>query len=107
MNKAECPEFDHFDPDKILSWAKAEVIYEDTFTNRKTGITEKNEKYASWTLFWEHGFIGFDAINKKEDEVIAKRASAMFIYLWCKGVSASIADSCASLYARYVELRRL
>ena len=99
MNKAECPDFDYFDFEKILEWGKAKVAYTDTVYHVKTKTTRKlDEKHCHWTLIWHKGFIGFDTINKREDEEKARRASALFIYLWCKGVEASIADKCASLY---------
>ncbi len=101
MNKAECPEFDYFDYEKVLEWSGAKVEWSDTFVNGK-GEVSKLEKFAHWTLFWDRGFIGFDAIKKREDEPKARMASALFIYLFCKGVPASIADNCASLYARHV-----
>ena len=102
LNKADCPEFDYFNYEPILEWAGAEVVWDDTFTNPRTGVKTQDPKRALWTLLWQHGFIGFDMIYKKEDEAKARMAGAMFIYLWCKGVSASIADNCASLYARNV-----
>jgi hypothetical protein len=37
---------------------------------------------AHWTLLWDNGFIGFDCINKREDEKKARMASALFIHLW-------------------------
>lgn len=102
LNKAECPEFDYFNYEPILEWSGAKVKYSDTFVHMKTGEARKNEKEAHWTLLWSYGFIGFDSIRGAEDEAKARMAGAMFIYLWCKGVSASIADNCASLYARNV-----
>lgn len=101
INKAECPEFDHFDYEPILKWAEAEVVWEDTFVDGH-GNKHVRPDRAYWTLFWKPGFIGFDCIRNKEDEPKARMAAALFIYLWCKGVSASIADNCASLYASNV-----
>ncbi len=103
LNKADCPDFDYFDYEPILKWAKAEVVWDDTFVDGH-GKKHKRPSLALWTLFWDNGFIGFDSIQKKtkKDEKKARMAAALFIYLWCKGVSASIADNCAVLYARNV-----
>ena len=90
-NKEECPTFDYSNYEPILEWAKAEVAWDDTFVNGK-GEKFVRPKLAHWTLLWEHGFIGFDTIKAKEDEPKARMASALFIYLWCKGIPASLAD---------------
>jgi len=102
LDKSKCPEFDYFNYEPILKWAGARVVWDDTFVNGKTGKRTKRPEHALWTLLWDNGFIGFDCIREKKDRKKARMAGAMFIYLWCKGVSASIADSCASLYARNV-----
>ena len=102
LNKTECPEFDYFNYEPILEWSGAELKYSDEFYHAKTKTVHKDEKNAHWTLFWSYGFIGFDCICKKKDELKARMAGAMFIYLWCKGVPASVAENCASLYARNV-----
>lgn len=101
LKKEDCPEFDYFDYEPILEWAGAKVVWEDTFVDGH-GNKHVNPKLAHWVLLWRNGFIGFDGIKNKEDEPKARMAAALFIYLWCKGVSASIADNCASLYARHV-----
>jgi hypothetical protein len=106
LNKADCPEFDYFNYEPILKWAGAKVVWDDTFVHAGTGKRTKRPEHALWTLLWQHGFIGFDCISLKKDKKKARMAGAMFIYLWCKGVSASIADNCASLYARNVIMYR-
>ena len=106
LDKSKCPEFDYFNYEPILKWAKARVVWDDTFVNPRTGKKTKRPEMALWTLLWTHGFIGFDAISDKKDRKKARMAGALFIYLWCKGVSASIADSLASLYARNVKQYR-
>jgi hypothetical protein len=100
-----CPDFDYFDYEPILTWAKAVVKYSDTFVGGD-GVSHQLPEFASWTLIWDRGFIGFDSISKKEDEPKARMASAMFIYLYCKGVKADIADNCAALYARHMKITR-
>jgi hypothetical protein len=107
LDKSKCPEFDYFNFEPILKWAGAEVKFSDKFWHAKTGKITKRPEMAHWTLLWQHGFIGFDCISTKKERKKARMAGALFIYLWCKGVSASIADNCASLYARNVVMRRV
>jgi hypothetical protein len=96
----DCPDFDDDTYENILEWAKADVQYADTFVDGR-GNVKKNEKLAHWALHWDHGFIGFDSIQKREDKDIARMAAAMFVYLWTKGVSADLADCMCQLYANW------
>lgn len=105
MDRSDCPDFDDSDFEKILTWAKAEVIYDDVFVNGNGERFVRPDR-GYWTLHWEHGFIGFNTLSK-EDEAVARMAAAMFVYLWCNGIMASIADSLAILYARAVCTNRL
>lgn len=102
---AACPNFDYFDYEFILTWAKAEVKYSDTFVDGK-GESHHCPELAHWTLFWDRGWIGFDGFSKKEDESKARMAAAMFIYLYCKGVKADVADNCAYLYCKHMKITR-
>lgn len=91
-----CPDFDDEEYEEILVWAKAEVVYEDShFFATETSV--KRVFKGFWTLHWEKGFIGFTSLKQKEEEK-ARRASAMFIYLYSSGVMASIASELAELY---------
>lgn len=105
MEKQDCPEFDDFDYEKILEWANAEVVWDDTFVDGR-GNKHVHPNMALWTLLWHKGFIGFDCIQKREDEAVARKAAALFIYLWCKGVETGVASSCADLYARHIKVTR-
>lgn len=106
MQYEDCPKFDYFEYDKILEWAKqynAVVTYENTFVDGE-GNVRTNDKMGHWTLVWKYGFIGF-MVFKKEEEEQAKRAAALFIYLWDNGVSADIAERCAEVYAKYTLIK--
>jgi len=95
MNEEVSPEFEHFDFEPILAWAEAEVTWCDEFVNGE-GLVTKNPEFATWSLYWKYGSISFSF--HKEDEQKARMSAALFIYLWTKGVSASIADNCAVSY---------
>lgn len=97
MSKEESPQFDDFEYEKILQWAGAKVTFADEFVNGRTGEKIKIKKEAYWELFWEHGFIGFDGF-RKEDEIKARKAAALFIYLWTRGVDPGVAERCATAY---------
>jgi hypothetical protein len=101
----ECPDFDDFDYEPILTWANAKVVWDDTFVDGH-GNKYVRPNMAFWTLIWSKGFIGFDCIRKKEDEATARKASALFIYLWSKGVETGVASNCADLYARHVKVTK-
>lgn len=78
----QSPEFDDSDFEPILEWAECQVI--------------------DWTLHWEHGFITFDV---PKDE--ARKAAALFIYLWSRSVYAGVAEHCASAYCNSYSVRRI
>ncbi len=106
LKKEDCPEFDYFNFEPILKWANAQVLYDDVFVNGRTGKRTKRPEMGHWTLFWQKGFIGFDCISDRKDRRKARMAGALFIYLWCQGIPASLADNLADQYARHVMLRR-
>jgi hypothetical protein len=98
----QCPEFDDFNAQEILDWAAkacdASLVWSDTFVNG-LGETFVNEESANWSFGWKFGVIGFDAF-KKDQEDRAKKAAAMFIWLWLvHNVPAMYAEKCAEAYA--------
>lgn len=74
------PEFDDFDYEEILQWANAKV----------------KKDYSDYILTWKHGFITFEF----DEEEKAKKAAALFIYLWSRGIYAGVADKCAKAYVK-------
>lgn len=99
------PDFDDDNYEEILKAAEATVEYSDEFVDGNDKVTHLPE-FGHWSLCWKHGFIGFDAIEK-DNEVDAKKAAALFIYLWSKGVRASIADRAAEAYVRTWKVSKL
>ena len=98
----DCPEFDDFNHEEILAWAsenlEARVEWSDEAVGPKGRV--KGPQYALWSLIWKPGVIGFDHLPKLEDEEKARKTAALFIYLWCKGIEASIASRLADSYVR-------
>ena len=97
-----CPEFDDFNHEEILAWAsenlEARVEWSDEAVGPKGRV--QGPQYALWSLIWKPGVIGFDHLPKLEDEEKARKTAALFIYLWCKGIEASIASRLADSYVR-------
>lgn len=108
----DCPKFDHFEYEHILEWAEtnfdAKVIWEEDFYSHKHGVRKLTE-LAHWLLSWKKGFIGFDHLheNTEENKQKARMTAALFIYLWCIGVDAGLADNLATHYVLNVEIERV
>lgn len=63
------------------------------------GNVRKNDCFSGWSLSWREGFIGIGDTT----EEIAKKAGALFISLWLRGVSASFADKLMDGFIVYLE----
>lgn len=98
VKKDECPDFSDHDFEKILQWGNVEVKYNDKFVGSDGEVTSHPE-LASWVMSWGHGVISFDSLDKDEEH-LARKAAALFVYLWCKGVDAMYADRCAAAYVK-------
>jgi len=88
------PEFDDHDFEKILEWGKA------TIENCDHPTTGESEGY---TLSWKNGFIHLD-VDKEEQ---AKKAAALFIYFWTRGIHAAYAERAAVAYVRTWTIRKV
>ena len=66
--------------EEILAWEGAKVVWDDTFTGPKG--TVKRPEHSLWTLIDSAGFIGFESIQKLEEEHKARAAGAVFLYLY-------------------------
>lgn len=96
--KSECPEFKHDDFEPILAWSTARIWF-STPALTKDGTKREYPEIASWGFVWPNGGITLEGIRQKDDEYIARMATAMFIHLWCKGVEVSLAIRTAEAYA--------
>jgi len=56
---------------------------------------------AGWSFYWKHGTIFIERAN----EIHARKAAALFISLWLRGVSASFADKLMDGYLMYLEFQ--
>lgn len=104
--KSECPEFKDGDNiDAVLQWAGASVEWSDVFVNGREERTRRPE-LAHWSMVWSPGFIGFTSLTENNDRnrTRARWASACFIYLWCKGIEASLACHLAEAYVNRYEV---
>lgn len=83
MNKADCPDIEEHGYDAVLNWSKASIIFEED----------------AWGFSWEYGFITFLSLDKDTDKEAARQATAMTIYLWCKGIRMSLANKLGLAFA--------
>ena len=83
--------------EEILEWSGAEVDFCDEFVDGD-GKSIKISGAEHWGFSWEAGGIGFISLSKKSDWKRARVAAAMFVYLWTRGVEASVANKLAESY---------
>lgn len=93
---------------KILDWAAAHrnlsLEWVETFVNAE-GERSHHPEGGHWSLHWRYGVVGLDSFTREEGE-LARRAAALFVHLWAKGVAAPVADRCAQAYARNYSITR-
>jgi len=70
--------------------------YEKVLTENEVKILLHND---SWYLHWHHGGMGLGATSK----TIARKAAALFVSLWLRGVSASFADKLMDGFIVFLE----
>jgi hypothetical protein len=105
-----CPTFDDHAFNQILEWAEAKfgakVQWNDEFVDIE-GKSRKIPALAHWAMTWKFGHIGFDQYQSLDNEQSARKAAALFIYLFCQGVEARFADRCASAYVDHVTVYKV
>jgi len=74
---------DAWDYEKVLAENEVKVLFYDD----------------SWCLCWHHGSMGLGDTSR----TIARKASALFVCLWLRGVSASFADKLMDGFIVYLE----
>jgi len=102
-----CPDFE-CEPERvhdILSWADAKVVWSDEFINGEGTVT-RLPKFGAWALSWKNGVISF--LNLSENDEMTKQqamcASALFIWLWTRGIPARHADKLAEAYVEFFDV---
>ena len=90
------PEFDDCDFEPILAWGDAKIV-----KNEREEELDSDEE-ISYSLVWKHGLIHLDVPTEEE----ARKAGALFIYLWTRKIFAGVAERCATAYVRTYTVRR-
>lgn len=84
------------DFESILKEQDIKVTWDNQFIDGKGNIDIDND-LAGWSLSWKHGcmYIG------KTTEEIARKAAALFVGLWLRGVDCALADKLMWGYVEY------
>jgi len=90
---------DAWDYDAVLRDNNVVVEYNDTVTDG-WGITSPAGEWAGWSISWKHGVM---FIGRVLNETIARKAAALFVSLWLRGVSVSFADKLMDGFILFLE----
>jgi hypothetical protein len=71
------------------------VVVDDNGNKHRAG------KFAGWGFYWKHGAIHIGQCS----EQIARKAAALFVSLWLRGVSASFCDKITLSMVAFWELQ--
>jgi hypothetical protein len=88
-----------WDYEKVLADNDVTVTWEHTETDSDGRTLEVPAGMCGWAMSWKYGciFLG------RTTEDTARQASALFVSLWLRGVSASFADKLMDGYIVYLE----
>lgn len=89
---------DAWDYEKVLTENEVKVEWCAAIVDSE-GNARGDDCFSGWSLSWREGFIGIGDTT----EEIAKKAGALFISLWLRGVSASFADKLMDGFIVYLE----
>lgn len=89
---------DAWDYEAVLRENGVIVEWCDTFIDGHGNKTPAGE-LAGWSLRWKQGVIGIGRVT----ETIARKAAALFVSLYLRGVSASFADKLMDGYIGFLE----
>ena len=78
---------DAWDYDAVLRENEVNVEWCDTLVDGN-GNEHRAGEFAGWGFYWKHGAIHIGQCS----EQIARKAAALFVSLWLRGVSASFCD---------------
>jgi len=79
---------DAWDYEQVVKDNQVTVDWDDTLVDGDGNKTPAGE-FAGWGLYWKNGTIHIG----RTAETIARKAAALFVSLWLRGVSASFADT--------------
>lgn len=91
---------DAWDYDKVLKEHEVKVSFSDMFVDGEGHVFHEPE-LGGWSLSWKHGTIHIGQTSA----IKAKKAAALFVSLWLRGVSASFADKLMAGYLMWLDLQ--
>ena len=91
---------DAWDYDAVLKENGVTVEWCDTLVDGN-GNEHRAGEFAGWGFYWKHGAIQIGQCS----EQIARKAAALFVSLWLRGVSASFCDQIMSGMIWFWELQ--
>jgi hypothetical protein len=89
---------DAWDFDAVLKDNEVTVEWLDTLVDGEGNRSPAGE-YTGWGFGWKYGGIHIGPVT----ETIARKAAALFVSLWLRGVSASFADKLMDGYICFLE----
>jgi hypothetical protein len=90
---------DAWDYEAVLKANGVTVSDEDCWVDGDGTIMDAPPEYLGWGMSWEHGCMHIGPTT----EVMARKAAALFVSLWQRGVSASFADKLMDGFITYLE----
>jgi len=91
---------DAWDYEAVLKENEVTVAWCDQLVDGE-GTTYPAEEFAGWGFSWKHGAIHIGQTSK----INARKAAALFVSLWLRGVSASFCDKLMGGYVCHLELQ--
>jgi len=88
---------DAWDYEAVLTENEVVVEWSNTSVDGKGVVT--NDDYAGWSFSWKPG----DCFIGETTEEIARKAAALFVSLWLRGVSASFAEKLLDGFIVFLE----
>ena len=90
---------DAWDYEAILTANEVIVEWSHQLTSDGVTFTEAPPNLCGYGFYWKHGSIHIGQTT----ETIARKAAALFVSLWLRGVSASFCDKLTDGYICYLE----
>ena len=93
---------DDWDYERVLADNQVTVEWCDQMTSDDGKTFEKMPpEFCGWGFWWKHGCIHIGQCS----ETIARKAAALFVSLWLRGVSASFTDKLMDGFIMWLELQ--
>ena len=94
------PPLDDWKDDHPDAWDYDAVLKENgVVVVDGNGNKHRAGEFAGWGFYWKHGAIHIG----RTDKIIARKAAALFVSLWLRGVSASFCDKIMSGMVWFLE----